>query len=111
MSPFSRDFADFYPAVPPSYKSIPYWSPFSSLPPPVFLANAGTLSSTALSLSVSHFLPQTMLSIFPSFLAPVRFICPLITLFLFFNPISSHFGIPIKKVSEVEFCLVKKRQN
>lgn len=33
-------------------KSIPYWSPFSSLPPPVFLASAGTLSPTSLSLSV-----------------------------------------------------------
>lgn len=63
-------------------KSIPYWSPFSSLPPPVFLASAGTLSPTSFSLSLfrclSRFLPQTMLSIFPSFFASVPFICPFI---------------------------------
>lgn len=34
-------------------KSVPYWSPFSSLPPPVFLASAGTLSPSSLSPSLS----------------------------------------------------------
>lgn len=93
----SRDFANSYPVVPPSYKSIPYWSPFSSLPPPVFLASAGTLPPAALSpiLCLTHFLQQTTLSIFPSFFASVPFSCPLITLFPFLNH-----ELPLQDASE-----------
>lgn len=50
---FPAIFANSYPVIPPSYKSVPYWSPCSSLPPPVFLASAGTLPPAARSLALS----------------------------------------------------------
>lgn len=80
-------FANSYPLVPPSYKSVPYWSPCSSLPPPVFLVSAGTLPPPlARSLSPILCLPHSLsrsehaLSIFPSFSASVPLVCPLVTL-------------------------------
>lgn len=80
-------FANSYPLVPPSYKSVPDWSPCSSLPPPVFLVSAGTLPPPlARSLSPILCLPHSLsrsehaLSIFPSFSASVPLVCPLVTL-------------------------------
>lgn len=123
---FPAIFANSYPVVPPSYKSVPYWSPCSSLPPPVFLASAGTLPPAARSLALSlspfslcltHFLQATTLSIFPSFSASVpSFVCPRITLLS--STASSCFRMPArqKKVYQLKwrvclcFCLKKKKK-
>lgn len=112
---FPAIFANSYPAVPPSYKSIPYWFPFFSLPPlPVFLASAGTLSPTSLSLSLwlSRFLPQTTLSIFPSFFAcPPSYVHSLDTLFLYPQPEAPalRYGF-LKKVSEHKSSSADKKK-
>lgn len=52
FTPFSRDFANSYPAVPPSWV-YPLLVPLRLSSPPVFLVSAITLSPTSLSHSLS----------------------------------------------------------
>lgn len=72
--------------IPPSYTSIPFCSPYPSLPPPVFLTSAGTLSPTALSpvLFFSHSTADHAFH-FPLILCFCSLFCPLIV-FLLLNP-------------------------
>lgn len=96
--------------IPPSYTSIPFWSPYPSLPPPVFLTSAGTLSPTALSLPFcfSHILLQTMLSIFLSFFASVRFSVHWLSSFS--STLGSRFWIRfLKRVLGWSFWLKKRK--
>lgn len=74
---FSRDFANS-----PTRSSLLPISPCSSLPPPVspvpvfFLLPLSLSLSFSLPFCLSHFLLQTMLSIFPSFCASVCLLIP-----------------------------------